>query len=249
MTTVPPGDHIADVQDGLELRHVRPRDLRGQDVNAQVLTPELEEALHRNVAERGALESVPFAALTSRGLEIVSGHHRVAAAIAADLETIPVLVDTTDLDRSSIAAKQIAHNAIIGEADPQVLAIIAAEIRRSDALMESAITSLKLPPLPAPDLPDTPPSIYLRPQYETLMIAMLRPELRDFTDLLAEIEAADPSDLVVLAAEDTWTAFRDVLTASGLRVRAYQTTSQLAWLVAQGVAALNKPVDDVPRSE
>ena len=140
MTTVPPGQHIADVQEGLELRHVRPRDLRGQDVNAQILTPDLEEALQRNVAERGALESVPFCAMTRRGLEIVSGHHRVAAAVDAKIDSIPVLVDTTGLDRSSIAAKQIAHNAIAGEADPQVLAIIAAEISRSDALMESAIT-------------------------------------------------------------------------------------------------------------
>ena len=57
MSRTPPGQHIADVQDGLELRHVRPGDLRGQDVNAQVLTPELEETLQRNVAERGALES------------------------------------------------------------------------------------------------------------------------------------------------------------------------------------------------
>ena len=81
MTPVPPGEHIADVQDGLELRHVRPADLRGQDVNAQMLTPALDEALRRNVAERGALESVPFCALTARGLEIVSGHHRVAAAL------------------------------------------------------------------------------------------------------------------------------------------------------------------------
>ena len=140
MTRIPPGEHIADVQDGLELRHVRPRDLRGQDVNAQMLTPELDGALRRNVAERGALESVPFCAMTRRGLEIVSGHHRVAAAVDAGIDSIPVLVDTTDLDRSSIAAKQIAHNAIAGNADPQVRAIIAAEISRADELMESAVT-------------------------------------------------------------------------------------------------------------
>ena len=139
MTRIPPGQHIADVQDGLELRHVPPGDLRGQDVNAQVLTPELDEALRRNIAERGALESVPFCAMTRRGLEIVSGHHRVAAAVDAGIDSIPVLVDTTGLDRSSIAAKQIAHNAIAGVADPQVLAIIAAEISRADELMESAV--------------------------------------------------------------------------------------------------------------
>ena len=121
-----------------------------------------------------------------------------------------------------------------------MLAIIAAEISRADELMESAVMSLKLPPLPAPDLPTTPSSIYLHPHYETLMITMLRSELRDFTDLLAEIEAADPADLVVLAPEDTWIALRNALAAAGLRVRAYHASAQLAWLVAQGVAALTK---------
>lgn len=241
MNKPPPGDHIADVQDGLELRHVRPRDLRGQDVNAQVLTPELEETLRRNVAERGALESVPFCAMTRRGLEIVSGHHRVAAAVEAKIDSIPVLVDTTGLDRSSIAAKQIAHNAIAGNADPQVLAIIAAEISRSDDLMESAVSSLALPPLPVADLPAASPSILIPQQYETLIVALLRTELRDFTELLIEIEAADPAELVVLAPEETWEAFSVALAGAGLRVRSHQATTQLAWLVTQARAALDRP--------
>ena len=52
------------------------------------------------------------------------------------------------------------------------------------------------------------------PQYETLTIALLRTELRDFTDLLVEIEAADPADLVVLAPDETWDAFNEALAAA-----------------------------------
>ena len=89
--------------------------------------------------KRGTLEQLPYCVLTDRGVEIVSGHHRTRAARAAGLDHINVLLDRTELTRSSIAAKQLAHNAIEGTDDEDMLRHIADIITDVDDMLESAI--------------------------------------------------------------------------------------------------------------
>ena len=49
-----------------------------------------------------------------KGIEIVSGHHRVRAARQAEIYEIFVILDVTGLSRDRIKAKQLAHNSIDG---------------------------------------------------------------------------------------------------------------------------------------
>ena len=72
-------------------------------------------------------------------MEIVSGHHRTRAARAAGLDHVNVLLDRTKLTRSSIAAKQLAHNAIEGTDDEDMLRRIADIITDVDDMLESAM--------------------------------------------------------------------------------------------------------------
>lgn len=92
-----------------------------------------------NIEKRGTLEQLPYCVLTDRGVEIVSGHRRTRAARAAGLDHINVLLDRTELTRSSIAAKQLAHNAIEGTDDEDMLRRIADIITDVDDMLESAI--------------------------------------------------------------------------------------------------------------
>jgi hypothetical protein len=78
-------------------------------------------------------------AKTERGLEIISGHHRVRAATAAGITEIFVIVDVTGLTRSQIAAKQLAHNAIEGQDNEQLLAEIYRQIEDADSKLEAFI--------------------------------------------------------------------------------------------------------------
>ncbi len=107
---------------GLELRFVHVDVLLEQDVNARTMTPDMFQRLQETVGRDQRLESLPFCAETAKGVEIVSGHHRVRAARAAQVSTIPVIVDVTGLTPSQIKAKQLAHNAIAGYDDPDALA-------------------------------------------------------------------------------------------------------------------------------
>ena len=86
------------------------KDLKEQDLNAQVMSPRTFERLAGNVKHRGALESLPYCWQPpgSDQVEIISGHHRVRAARAVGIETIAALVDTSDMTRGEIVAKQLS---------------------------------------------------------------------------------------------------------------------------------------------
>lgn len=130
------------LENGLELWQVKVDDLREQDVNARVMPDTMFRRLSETIKRDARLESLPFCALTSKGLEIVSGHHRVRAARSAGVRTIWAVVDTTGLTRSQIKAKQLAHNAISGSDDPSLLAQIFAEIEDVEDMQESFVSEL-----------------------------------------------------------------------------------------------------------
>lgn len=130
---------LADIGNGIVVALVAPNALREQDINARIMEQGTFKQLVANIKKRGTLESLPFCALTQRGIEIVSGHHRCKAAREAGLEQIPVLLDTKPLTRSQIAAKQLAHNAISGFDDKDTLREIAKIINDVDDMLESAL--------------------------------------------------------------------------------------------------------------
>jgi hypothetical protein len=124
---------------GLELWKVHPSSLREQDVNARSMPKAMFERLAQTIARDKRLESLPLCAKTERGLEIISGHHRVRAATAAGISEMFVLVDATGLTRSQIAAKQLAHNAIEGQDNEQLLAEIYRQIEDAESKLEAFI--------------------------------------------------------------------------------------------------------------
>ena len=130
---------IAELEDGICIARCDIDSLREQDINARVMDDARFNQLVANIEKRGTLEQLPYCVLTDRGVEIVSGHHRTRAARAAGLEHVNVLLDRTRLTRSSIAAKQLAHNAIEGTDDPDMLRRIADIVTDVDDMLESAM--------------------------------------------------------------------------------------------------------------
>src|ERR1017187_5287910 len=137
--TVIEPQRILDLGNGLELWKVHPSSLREQDVNARSMPKAMFERLAQTIARDKRLESLPLCAKTERGLEIIAGHHRVRAATAAGISEMFVLVDVTGLTRSQIAAKQLAHNAIEGQDNDQLLAEIYRQIEDAESKLEAFI--------------------------------------------------------------------------------------------------------------
>ena len=136
-----------DLGSGLWLETVTIADLKEQDVNAHVMAPATFERLVENIRRTGRLESTPYCAQPNGlgAVEVVSGHHRIRAARKAGLIDVPVLIDRNDLTRSQIIAKQLAHNAIVGSDDQDLVRQLVAQITSVDDLLESGLGEDILP--------------------------------------------------------------------------------------------------------
>jgi hypothetical protein len=130
---------VLELGSGLELWKANPSSLREQDVNARSMPKAMFERLAQTIARDKRLESLALCAKTERGLEIISGHHRTRAATAAGISEMFVLVDATGLTRSQIAAKQLAHNAIEGQDNEQLLAEIYRQIEDAESKLEAFV--------------------------------------------------------------------------------------------------------------
>lgn len=75
-----------------------------------------------NIKSDRNLSSVPFCWRTPDGtLLCISGHHRVAAAADAGVPLILVLYTDEELSAPDRIAKQLSHNAIVGQDNPTLL--------------------------------------------------------------------------------------------------------------------------------
>lgn len=116
-------------------------ELREQDVNAHVMAPAKFERLVENIKTRGALESLPYCWQPGGEgpVEIISGHHRVRAGLAAGLKEVAILLDTAKVARSRMVAKQLAHNALVGDDDPDLVNQLLAEIVDPDDMLATGL--------------------------------------------------------------------------------------------------------------
>lgn len=82
--------------------HVDPKTLKLLEMNARFMRHEEFQRLVANVKKDGQLTSAPFAARNADGTyEVLSGNHRVQAAIAAGVESIPASLQMTSCLKSS----------------------------------------------------------------------------------------------------------------------------------------------------
>lgn len=99
-----------------------PRSLRLLEENARYMRHEQFANLVANVRRDGVLTSLPFVWEDDEGvLHVLSGNHRVMAAVEAGLTEIRWLQTSDDLNLSQRLAIQLSHNAIVGEDDASVL--------------------------------------------------------------------------------------------------------------------------------
>jgi hypothetical protein len=137
-----PPERLLDLGQGLAIWRVHVDDLHEQPLNAQAMTPAQFARLKATIERDRRMESLPFCALTVKDplrIEIVSGHHRTRAARAAELFYVPCLVDETGLTPDPVKAKQLAHNALSGESEAQLVQRIFESITDVDARLEAFI--------------------------------------------------------------------------------------------------------------
>jgi ParB-like chromosome segregation protein Spo0J len=114
---------------------MNPADLRLLEVNARYMRHEIFQRLIDNIQRDGGLTgNAPFAWLIHDDAtgapsdppmyEVLSGNHRVKAAVSAGLDLIDVCLTDQHLPPDRRKAIQLAHNALVGEDDPAILKLI-----------------------------------------------------------------------------------------------------------------------------
>jgi hypothetical protein len=109
----------------VEIQKRRLADFNPQAVNARFMRKETFDRLVANIRADGRLTSLPLIYEPDPAVpgDIVSGHHRIEAAMTAlgrDHED-HVLVVRDEQSKQQIIARQLSHNAIEGEDDPATL--------------------------------------------------------------------------------------------------------------------------------
>jgi hypothetical protein len=107
----------------VDIRSGDPRDLALLEVNARYMTHEQYQQLVDNIRRDGVLTSTPFVwhDVETGRREVLSGNHRVKAAVEAGLELISWLETVDPLTPQQRVAIQLSHNAIAGQDDISVL--------------------------------------------------------------------------------------------------------------------------------
>jgi len=124
------------------LQIVNPRDLVLLKQNARFFKKDTFKQLVENIRADKRLSSVPLCRFLKDGrIEVLSGNHRVKAAMEAGLEKILVIVLLEDLDENRKIAIQLSHNALVGQDDQNILAELWAKIDDVQARLYAGLSS------------------------------------------------------------------------------------------------------------
>jgi hypothetical protein len=146
------GEHLGRINELLQgpykLAYLRLTDLKPAARNARHMTSIMFGRLKENIAKDKALGSLPLCWRNLDGtFEIMSGHHRISAAIQAGVEYSLVLYTDAVLSSDERVAIQLSHNALSGHDDVQALLELSHSIGDPKLLRYASIDLLDLPKL------------------------------------------------------------------------------------------------------
>ena len=126
---------------------VDPLILKAAPKNARFMSGQMLEQLVSNIKRDGGLTSAPFCWRDGQGVtHILSGHHRVKAAIEAGEKWIMILYTDRNLSKQERIAIQLSHNAISGQDEPTILRelwneIVALDLKAYSGLDDAVLQS------------------------------------------------------------------------------------------------------------
>lgn len=229
---------MADEALQIEVHSLPLADLRSSDLNARRMTAQQMKRLVDNIRRDGCLSSAPLV-YESR---IISGHHRVEAALKAGIERADCMVIVGEVDEHRLTAIQLSHNSIAGFDDSDTLARMLSALPVSEQVYASVDTS------ELADLPTVLPALgSVRPITVTVTFT---PD--EFDTLLSAASDSRLVQLEPLACMSDFLAavysIKDELTETGRMTRAgvLTTMAQLSQWALNNGALDDKSWADTP---
>jgi len=207
----PKSEKVAELWKGISLWKVHLDVLKERDVNARVMPLEKFELLVNNIKKDKRLESLPLVTPVSsdefgnQEFLILSGHHRTRASRKAGVMEIFVLSVDDPLSMDEIIAKQLAHNALSGYDNPEVLAQLYNSIEDMNAKLSSGLSGLEISNIELPSIKAD--EIKVEFDYEPIYILFL-PKQIDYLDKI--FSSLEEEAKVYLADKAEFERFKNV---------------------------------------
>lgn len=165
---------------------VDPRSIQLLKKNARYMDNPTFAQLVSNVSQDKNLTSIPLCVRQEDGsLLVLSGNHRIEAAVHAGVEHVVVMILKKELSREEQVARQLSHNALAGKDDMVILRELWMEIEDMslkeysglDQVVIGELEKMKLVSIPSP-----------RFDYETITFLFLPEEKEVLDQILSEID-------------------------------------------------------------
>ena len=191
------------------LELVAPGELKLLEKNARYMKAEQFQNLVENIKKDGNLSQLPFCYQEEDGrLRVLSGNHRVKAAIAAGVEQTLVLVAREEKNDDERLAIQLSHNAIAGQDDLVILKDLWESIQDVQSKLYAGLDSETTKSLEGIKFAAISEQ---RLQYKLANFMFLPEEIESLDQLLKETAVAFSADTVYLANLNTYDAFFDLV--------------------------------------
>ena len=175
--------------------------------NAHYMDKREFDQLVSNIKRDGVLTSLPVIYDGDVSGEILSGNHRVKAALMAGIEFADVIVIKSHLEKQQKIAIQLSHNSIHGKDDPNILSKLFGELLDLDFKEYSGLTdeSFKVSEV------ELVPLSFAQPEMETLTIVFLKADRAVFEREKDGIEKSAKKNEVWLADVKDFSAFHEAV--------------------------------------
>ncbi|MCP4259122.1 MAG: ParB N-terminal domain-containing protein [Planctomycetes bacterium] len=165
---------------------INPREIKLLKKNARYMSQEMFENLVNNIKADGALTSLPLCYKDDDDKYVVlSGNHRVQAAVEAKLEQILVIAINKKLSRQESVAIQLSHNAIEGKDDHVILKELWDEVEEIDLKLYAGLDTEILKELEKMEfvtISDT------RPDFKQMILTFLPEEIDQLKELIKDAD-------------------------------------------------------------
>ena len=181
-----------------KLAYVNPvEDCISLDKNAHYMDKAVLDKLTSNVAEDGFLSQLPFALKQEDGKYLIlSGNHRLKAAIRANLQNILILY-VEGIDKDKQIAYQLSHNALVGKDDLKMLKDIYMEMKSIEAKEFSGVSDMQFIDIEKINLPSIGDADIELTEIKFLFIESKSNEVNEILKCLEDGKIDKKSNLVV----------------------------------------------------
>jgi hypothetical protein len=195
------------IETRIELRLLKDLRLLDPGQNARFMKKRDFDQLVENIRNDGCLTSAPLVYDLDTPGEILSGNHRVQAAIQAGIERADVIVILSTLTKDQKTAIQLSHNRIVGEDDKSVLKMLYESISDIDDKLYSGIADddFKIDELNICAIS------FMQAHVEEVVFAFLPEDKEAVLDWLKNVEKIAKKSTVVISDKRDFGKFYDAI--------------------------------------